>query len=297
MSTFKHDLQAGSRSWASVEFTNIGAVGRLAPVLMLWVDLKSPTERIETELHHLVTKVMFENEVIGKGTIIGKYTSWHGISGQIEIPTTQRMLQFVTSRLSNNSDVPLKIFFDGLIQVKWNPNDTDAKMAGDPEPGEVKQYEIHGSMPSSYNIPRSDWYNKVIQPIGDDNYLYFEVAIPKRDTATQWNRALTHLQDAEKVFALGDDAGVFSKLKAMFEALPGAPHNIFDSLPSPKKEELNQLVKSFVGFINHGRHVSKGGDSVGLFPVDRLDSENAIAITKVFVSYISRSLSAIETTS
>jgi hypothetical protein len=119
------------------------------------------------------------------------------------------------------------------------------------------------------------------------------VAVPKGEVAVQWKQALSHLSDAEKCFAMGDDASVFSKLKGMCEALPGAPKNIVNNLPSPKNKVVDELLKSYVDFLNHGRHVARDGENAGSFPNNRIDSENAIALGKVMMSYVSRLLSSI----
>ena len=53
---------------------------------------------------------------------------------------------------------------------------------------------------------------------------------PLGPEADSWAKTLDQVAEAEKSYDLGDDAGVFSKLKGAFEALPNAPKGIFDAL-------------------------------------------------------------------
>jgi hypothetical protein len=102
---------------------------------------------------------------------------------------------------------------------------------------------------------------------------------------------------AERCFALGDDAGVFAKLKGAFEALPDAPKQIFDALPEPKRAAVNAVVAAYVTtFLNFGRHVSKTGAPAGEFPVDHIDARYALDNANLVLSYASKAIAAAITT-
>lgn len=130
-----------------------------------------------------------------------------------------------------------------------------------------------------------------MSPVRAEDFVYLEVAVPRDRTGGDWRNALTHVTNAEKAFALGDDAAVFRHLRGALDALPGAKQHIFDALPEPKRERINSLARDVGQFLHLGRHVSDAGKEAGVFPVDHLDAEYALAQMRVLMSYASRLLS------
>lgn len=294
MSLLPYDLRVASNTVCTLEIRDIMANGRLTPRLILSIKLATPTESIRVKLHHIIVRILCNLEIVGEGLILSEEVSSNGTDTQIEVQTSRQMLKYVTETIGQSSTVSLKFAYYGFMQVMKESSNSENIMNGNPSNGYWKEYLIpNNGITYPLFIARSDWYSKVLQPIGNDDFLYLEVAVPKGELADLWRNALSHLSDAEKCFAMGDDAGVFSKLKGMTEALPGAKKNIVDDLPSPKKEEVNKLLKSYSEFLNHGRHVAIDGENAGQFPVNRIDSENAIAFGKIMISYISRLLSSI----
>jgi hypothetical protein len=267
--------------------------GRISPRLTFFLGLRTPTERVAAELHDVRVQVVCAEEVVGEGRLIGEPATWHDHQCELEVPVTRRALEFVSERLGRSPSVDLTVYWYGLLRVRWEPNDADRRTAGDPESGEwtdlrlpPRQHEHH------VVVARSDWYSDVVQAVGGDDYIYLEVAVPHGPEAERWRKALDRLADAEKAFALDDDASVFQHLKGVFEALPGAKQHIFDALPDPKRGEVDRFTKAFVEYLNHGRHVMTAGAHKGAFPVDHLDASFAIAVTQVIFSYASRALAA-----
>jgi hypothetical protein len=284
-------LIVGSRIWVEVNVRTITARGRITPRLLLLLELRTLTERVAAELHDVRVQVACRNELVGEGRLIGEPAAWHGHQCELEIPVTRRALEFVTERLERHAAIDLTLDWYGLLRVRWEPNPSDKRTASDPEPGtwtdlHLRQHEHHVA------VARSDWYSQVVQAVSGDDYLHLEVAVPRGPEQARWRKALDRLADAEKAFALGDDAGVFQHLKGVFEAVPGAKQHIFDALPDPKRGEVDRLTKAFVGYLNHGRHVMDEGTYEGQFPVDRQDAGLAIAVTQVILSYASRALAA-----
>jgi hypothetical protein len=286
-------LIAGSKAWVYVDVRTVLARGRIAPRLLLLLELRTPTERVTAELHNVHVRVVCGEEIVGEGQLIGERATWHGHQCELDIPVTRRMLDLVTERLGRQPAIDLTLDWYGLLRVRWEPNDSDRRGAGDPEPGEWTDLHLRsGQHKHHLVVARGDWYSQVLQATGGDGYVYLEVAVPRGPEAAQWHKALDRLADAERAHAFGDDAGAFQHLKGVFEALPGAKQQIFDALPDPKRAEVDKLTRAFVAYLNHGRHVMNTGAHEGEFPVDHQDASFAIAMTQVILSYASRALAA-----
>jgi hypothetical protein len=57
-----------------------------------------------------------------------------------------------------------------------------------------------------------------------------------------------------------------------------------------KRDHLNIVLKNTKDFMHAGRHVSKQGQRIGEFDVDRRDADFALAQTKIWLVYIARLL-------
>jgi len=280
------DLTSGTKLWANVELQQLTARGRLTPRLGLNFKASTPTERIQTELHHVRVQLHHDNELLGEGLFLGELLSSFGNSVFMEIPISHQILDYVTNQLGPQADVNLKMFCTGIIRVKWSPSENDPRVQGDPDPDVWTQMTLSPS-DRPCTIPRSDWYSKVLQPTGQGQYVYQEIAVL---ITGEWTQVLSHLTDAEKAYATGDDAGVFAKLRGAVEALPGYPKDIVTSIPEPQRKEVNALLKAVGDFLHSGRHVSQTGESAGSFPVDRRAAYFALSTMKVMLSYLSQIL-------
>jgi hypothetical protein len=285
-------LGSGTYTWVNLVVDTVGAQGRLEPRLCLGVELRTPTERIEAILHDVTVQVRHQNEVVGEGRLVGEQAAWAGCRAQVEVPVSHRMLAWVTDQFGAEGQIGFMLRWRGLLRVRWQPNERDMRALAAPEPG------VWEFVPVQFNetpltVARSDWYRSVLQPVSGDTYLPVEIAIPRGPAAAAWTKAFSLVTAAEQCYANGDDAGVFSKLKAAWEAMPGAPKGIFGALPEPKRTAVNAMVDSYVSrYLNHGRHVAKVGPAAGEFPVDRIDSRYAIDSTKLLLSYASKAVGA-----
>ena len=287
-------LIIGTRSWADVTVLGVSGRGRVEPRLIFRLELRTPTERIETELHNVRVRVLADQEILAEGRLIGARAAWHTDQCELEVPISRRALDYINDRLGPQAEVGLTLWWDGVVRVRWEPNDTDHRVAGDIAPGEWTF--LH--MPPRQNehlisIARSDWYSKVLQPLRVNAFIHLEVEAPLSPEADTWAKTLNQLAEAKKSYDLGDDAGVFAKLKGAFEALPGAPKSIFEALPEPTRGAVDRLVKAFVaGYLNHGRHVTSIGEQAGDFPVNHIDARFALDASQVVLSYASRALTS-----
>ncbi len=187
-----------------------------------------------SELHDVRLQLLIAEEVVAEGRFIGERLTSYGNSCQLEAPTSWKALGYVTEQLGTNSAVNLTLRWYGLLGVCWNPGESEFR-SGDPEPGKwVFLHMADRQNEHILRIPRSDWFADVLKPIGDGEVLHLEVLTSRGPGAEAWAKTVALLAEADKAYALGDDAGVFAKLKGGFEALPGAPKHIFDQLPQSK---------------------------------------------------------------
>jgi len=287
------DLIVGNQNWVALDFVGVAGRGRVTPRLVLSMTMRTPTERIEAELHNVGVQVLFKEEVVAEGRLIGDHVTWSGNSCQLEASTSRQALDYITDQLGAHDAIELVVRY-GLLRVRWDRRDGDSPVGF---PSEIKSGEwtfLHMAERQNEHhirVARSDWFSNVLRPIGDGEVVHLEVLMPQGPEAAHWRRTLDLVAEAEKSYVLGDDSGVFAKLRGAFEALPGAPKNIFDRLPEPKRGEVDGLVKAFAArYLHYGRHVNKIGPQAGEFAVDHLDAGFALATAKVTLSYISRIL-------
>lgn len=294
MANYSVQLAWGRQAWVTADLTHVSGTGRRSPRLMLQFQLRTPGERFSAQMHHVRVRVFSGEELLGEGTIVGgDVASQHPSPCLLEIPVTQRMIRYVTDSIPANADVSLKLKWSGILRVKWRTAENDLKRNDDPEPDEWT-FLTFVETDMNLSIARSDWFGRVLQPIGDDQWLFLEVAVPKGSAGAAWTKALALLNDAEKAYALGDDAGVFAKLRSAIEALPGANKHIVDALPEPRRTEIDTLLLKVVEYLHFGRHVATQGNEIGTLPANRIDANAAISIVQVMFSYISRALAAVD---
>lgn len=238
-----------------------------------------------------------QGELLGEGWLGGpSLTYTYPTSEAIEVPTTHRMIQYVTDTLSQSPTVSLELGWSGMVRLTLS-EDRPVRIASDPAPGQHVERRVHDGTPISMQVARSDWLSKVLSPIRQEDFLYLEVAVP-RDTAAnaEWRSTLNLLNAAENAYANGDDVSVFTNLRGAIDSLPGAKQHIFDSLPEPKRSKIDELLKRFGEYLHTGRHVA-GSDAVeSRFPVNHLDAAFAIAACKVLLSYASLTLATASST-
>jgi hypothetical protein len=282
---FQVQLISGTKSWVTPELRSVAATGPRSPHLLIDFLLRTPSDRVAVQLHHVRVWVFGADELLGEGAIVGVAADFYPTSCVLDVPVTHRMMRYVTESLPTNADAALKLKWSGILRVKSDQPLEDAK------PGEWTFVSITETE-MNIVIPRSDWFGKVLQPIADDEYVFLEVAVPKGPAAIGWRKALDLLDEAEKAYAIGDDAGVFAKLRGAVDALPGAKQQIVDALPEPRRAEVNALLLAVGEYLHHGRHVATEGAEAGKFPVNRIDADAALSMVRVMFSYVSRAIAA-----
>jgi hypothetical protein len=286
-------LNTANRTQALINPEWVAARGLVAPRLILCLHAETPNERTSIEFHDMRVRVKFGDELLGETRITGEHVSSQGKSIQIEIPTTHRMLNHVTDQLGPQSQVVLTLDWYGILRVLWEPGSSDPHYQDQPEPGVWTDSQIDESNhQQQITIPRSDWYSRVMVPIGTSDFIFTDIAVPRGPLGDDWRSTINLLDQAEKAFALGEDAAVFGYLHGAFEALPGAKKNIFDGLPKPQREYVDDLAKHIGEFLHAGRHVAELIDGNKGFPVNHVDARFAINLVRVLLSYASITIHA-----
>jgi hypothetical protein len=145
------------------------------------------------------------------------------------------------------------------------------------------------------NVPvhRSEWLEKVVHPLGAFDYISIEIPLPKLPNQQEWTNALAHLGKAEEHYQAAHDAECLQSCWAIFDTLQGAPKHVFDKITDPeKRKQADDLLLQWKTYLPSGRHPSTAGPQQGTFAVDRRDSEFALGVSKLFLSYIARLLAA-----
>jgi hypothetical protein len=283
----------GGRAWAALTLQSIGAIGRLNPRLLLYFTAQ-PDPYAKVALDDVTLRLEYKRELVGTGRTVDMDIH-HGKSlFNFEVVTSPRVLRYITDTLtSDQTIVQFDATLSGAASYWVDPAASSAgqaRMVNDPEPGAWTRFRVSQGSPTPLQVPRSEWYERVLAPTRNEQYLYLEVALPKDHPAlvAEWNKAVGHLKNAEKAYAAGDDPGVFQYLRGWLDALPGAKKHILDAISDEKKrKDLDQLLTKAGEFLHNGRHVAADGTEAGEFPVNRLDAAFALDLMRVLLSHLS----------
>ncbi len=293
------DLTDGVRIRGTLELTSLVASGRVAPRLLLTFRAR-PTRWFHVVLEDVSLTIRFNQERIGAGRTVHTDISHDMTYVSFEIPTTHRLIRHITDGIPGGaSEFQLEAQLEGL--ARWHldpeapPSQAGGRLVTDPPPGEWATSTLGGGSTGHLQITRSEWFEHVLGPTQNQHFRYLEIALPRDDAAlgTEWGKAVNHLANAEKSYAFGDDAAVFTHLRAALDALPGAKKQILDGIrDTAKRTQLDALLKNAGTYLHLGRHVATDGSTVGTFPVDHLDAAFALDLMRVLLSHLSLMLAA-----
>jgi hypothetical protein len=144
----------------------------------------------------------------------------------------------------------------------------------------------HGGMGLEVEIPRSTWVKEVLEPIGTSRYIWMELLIPTLPTGRKWLKVQEHLEKAEARDHEGADPDVLRHCHDALSALsPRSPKTILPAVADQdKKDKLDRALQDFRAFLQNGRHPQQTGG----YDVDHRDAQFALAMTKVWLTYIAR---------
>lgn len=286
-------LRDGTRSWLDVEILGLRGLGRLSPRFELRLAASAPSAGITTTLKVVRVELFWSEELLGYGLLIEDTFSAHDSRRELELPTSRRLVQEITNRLGTSSTVAFQVRFSGSGVVTVAPGTSATASGGGSETGQPVPV-VFGPDENTMNfsVPRTAWFDDVVAKLGDSDYIPLELLVPRCALGKPWRKALSHVANAKRAYALGDDPAVFGHLRGALDSVPGAKQEIFDVLPEPKRTEVDALVTALGKFLHAGRHVDQ---ATGGFPVDHIDAGFALNLMDVLLSYASRALEAATT--
>lgn len=262
----------------------VQARGELMPRLSVAVKLWTSRESVQAEIHYLNARLKLGEEVLGEGSFAGEYVNSVRREMLIEVPVTRAALGFVTDRLAGDR-VDLALGIQGWMRIRYELAEGET----DHMPGAGEWFfTTFGTMSIAelaLQVPRSEWFKRVLEPIGSHAYLLTEIPLLKGGLGATLEASYKQLLEAERHYASGNDPSVFFHCKGAIEALPGWPADIFKPLVDKSKaERLDSIVKSAKNYFDHGRHIAQEGDRQGDFPVDHREAQFALNLTKVLLA-------------
>ncbi len=286
-------LRDGTRSWLDVEILGLRGLGRLSPRLDLRLAACTPSAGITTTLKVVRAELFWNEELIGCGLLLEDTFHDRDSQRQLELPTTRRLVQEITNHLGTSSSVSFQVRFSGSAIVTVAPDSVATASGGGSEAGQpVPVVFAPDNNTMNFSLPRTAWFDDVVGKLGDSDYIPLELLVPRSALGEPWRKALSHVTNAKRAHALGDDPAVFGHLRGALDSVPGAKQEIFDALPEPKRTEVDALVTALGKFLHAGRHIDQ---ATGGFPVDHIDAGFALNLMDVLLSYASRALEAAAT--
>lgn len=280
--------------WLNLSPGRVYGRGTVFPRLSFELIARTPREKMSVQIHHLHAQLEYANEVLGTGTATGIWAHFSDVHLSIEIPISMQTLAYIDQGTTGDR-LDFTLSLTGWLHVRREPDPDERRILSTPEPGEWGFISVgRGSTTNVLiQVGRSDWLKQVLEPIGTLEYVLTEIALPRGAGGLAFSAPLSHLAEAERQYALGHDADVFARCKAMTETLPGWPKDIFTAISDREKaESLDSLLKEAVDYFNRGRHPAKEGAQSGQFPVDHRDARFALTLSKVLLAEIAAVLSA-----
>jgi hypothetical protein len=282
-------LGDGTTTWAFLDPDVVHGRGRVAPRLAFQFKTRTSRERMEVQVHLMHGELLLDGERLGQGTLTGVRFAPTESLETLEVPISRVALDFIDARAVGSSiDVELRL--SGWLRAR-DLNDDLPQYASKPSPGEWV-FEGFGRSRDSclrYQIARSDWFSKVLEPIGSEEYLCTEIVLPRGDGDLR--KAANHLRDAERAFREGSDTQVFLSCRGAFESLPGAPKKMFAGVEwKRERDKLDALVLAGTDYFHLGRHTAEDGPREGEFAVDHADAAFALNLAKLLLAQTSRVL-------
>lgn len=260
-------------------------MGMVLPRLSVKLTISQLTAGDKVRVEGRTARLKLESELLAVAFPLPLHIE-PGRQFAVEFPLLPAAIAAIQAR-ETNPTIVLSMEFTGLHRIFRDPHTADTFVHPVP-PREWTLVPVE-STSVTLSIPRSDWYSKILEPIGAYRYLLYALTLPKADAAGSLAPDVKQIEDAERAFALGDDPAVFLRCRGAWDALPGNKMATFDIIAdATKRSGLDELGKRFSQFLRAGRHVATDGSQQGEFPVDHRDAEFALNMTKLFVGYVSR---------
>jgi len=276
--------------WAKLRAGAVSGRSRIAPVVEFEIYARTPRERMQCQIHLMRAQLLAGGERIGDGIVTGVDVRFTEHPFRLETPIGRAALEYLDS-VAAGDHIQLTLLLSGWLRA-CNQNEDGPQFASEPPRGEwafeafgaARQTELH------FEVARSDWFTRVLQPIGTTEYVSTEILLPHGDASLR--QCVQRLKEADRAFSLGDDPTVFARCRAALDALSGAPKSVFAGLADPdEREKLDALLRAAGQYLHRGRHVrSEGTAQAGEFPVDHADARFALNLMKLLVAHVSKVL-------
>jgi hypothetical protein len=282
-------LGDGVRTWARLDPEAVHGRGMVAPRLVFQFKARTSREKMEVQIHLMHGELLLGEERLGQGALTGAHLAPTEYQFELEVPVSRAALEYIDRALAGNAiDIALRL--SGWLRARDFNNDGPG-FASEPQPGEwvFENFGQARDMRLRFQVARSEWFSKVLEPIGTTEYLCTEVAIPRGDHPLR--QAANHIRAAERALREGQDPQVFLACRAAIDALPGAPKAIFANLEyARERETLDALVLAAGNYLHLGRHAADEGPQQGDFPVDHGDAAFALNLAKLLLAHTARVL-------
>lgn len=247
----------------------------------------------------VLVRVAHDQEALGLGTIAGvgplSPDSVNDRVFEVEIPIAPAALAHIDENLRGAQvDLTLQLYGHFFVHVDEEPQDGAPSFPGNG--WSSVSLQAGGTSDLRIQIARSDWYTRVLQPLGAEEYVPIEIRLPVGELHSDSDAAVSHIREAERTYALGDDPATFGRCRAALDAMPGAKKQIYENIADPlKRQRIDELARVFGEYMHSGRHVADSGPDQGTFPVDHRDAAFVLSTTKLLVAYSARLLESLST--
>lgn len=279
----------GVTTWVLLDPDAAHGRGTVMPRLSLQFKARTCRERMQVQIHVMRGELIADQEILSRGMLTGVHLSHGERQLTMEVPLSRAALEYI-DRSFVDGPIELVLRLSGWLLAR-DENEDGPRFASAPQPHEWVFQAFGDARDTSlrFQIARSDWFTRVLEPIGTTEYICTEVAIPRGDHPLR--QAANHIRAAERALREGQDSQVFVTCRAAIEALPGAPKEIFANLEYVRERDtLDALVLVAGNYFHLGRHAADEGPQRGEFPVDHGDAAFALNLAKLLLAHTARVL-------
>ncbi len=290
----------GGDSQLTLTHKGIRGEGRIYPRAVITFEARhhlmgGRAEPKEIEIQRLIADLRCGNEMIGRGEVreYGSVISIHSDGHlEVEVPLSPAAIRYV-DETARRTKVNLRIVVRIAFRYR-KPARVATTGTLEESPSAWEAISNVGAPAVDIEVPRSAWVNEVLQPVGTLSYICMELPIPPLPAAGLWPKALEHLSRAEARDHEGADPDVLRSCHDALAALsPSNPKAIVPAMADEaKREKLDAVLQAFRSFLQSGRHPQPSRTQAGGYDVDHRDALFALAMTKVWLTYLARQQSS-----
>lgn len=275
------------QTWLKASDITFTGQGTVLPRLTVSFHVEKYHAESRVKVAQMSGQLKQNNELLAIAQpFLGPQEVYNSLLVTFEFPLSPEAIATINA-LTGQPTLSLSVVVHGSTLVLPGPG--QQHFASDLEPGQWAEVEVTDTT-LSLNIAVSDWYSRVLEPIGTYRYVIYGVALPKVQEAGPIASAVKLLAQAEQAYAHGDDVSVFTHCRGAWDALPGAKQTIFDGIVSDpqKRQALDELGGRAGDYLHRGRHIVASGPQAGEFAIDHRDAELALNLTKLLIGYIAK---------